>query len=71
MIDNVDPAGQLKWLVDVLQEAEDNDEKVIIQAICNYYVVYLVEQPGYDTVFTASQFVRCLALNETPALQVQ
>ena len=28
MINNVDPAQQLQWLIDTLQEAEDNDEKV-------------------------------------------
>ena len=28
MIDNIDPAQQLQWLIDTLQEAEDNDEKV-------------------------------------------
>lgn len=30
MINNVDPAQQLQWLIDTLQEAEDNDEKVHI-----------------------------------------
>lgn len=28
LINNVDPAQQLQWLVDTLQEAEDNGEKV-------------------------------------------
>ena len=28
LIDNYDPAHQLKWLIDTLQEAEDNGEKV-------------------------------------------
>lgn len=28
MLDNIDPAQQLQWLIDTLQEAEDNDEKV-------------------------------------------
>jgi len=30
LLNNVDPAHQLQWLVDTLQEAEDNDEKVHI-----------------------------------------
>jgi len=30
LIDNVDPAQQLQWLIDTLQQAEDNDEKVHI-----------------------------------------
>lgn len=28
LIDNYDPAHQLQWLIDTLQEAEDNGEKV-------------------------------------------
>jgi len=28
LIDNVDPVQQLQWLIDTLQQAEDNDEKV-------------------------------------------
>ena len=28
LINNIDPAQQLQWLVDTLQEAEDNGEKV-------------------------------------------
>jgi len=28
LINNVDPAQELQWLIDLLQEAEDNGEKV-------------------------------------------
>ncbi|EDO31208.1 predicted protein, partial [Nematostella vectensis] len=30
LLDSIDPAGQLQWLVDTLQESEDNGEKVHI-----------------------------------------
>ena len=30
LINNVDPAQELQWLIDLLQEAEDNGEKVCV-----------------------------------------
>lgn len=30
LIDNVDPYGQLQWMTDILQEAEENSEAVHI-----------------------------------------
>ena len=34
LINNTDPAQQLQWLIDTLQEAEDNGEKV-----CSYFSI--------------------------------
>lgn len=40
LINFTDPAGQLKWLVGILQEAEDNHEKV--RSVSNLLaIVYL------------------------------
>ena len=38
LINDVDPAGQLKWLADTLQEAEDNGEKVLYCCTAHKYV---------------------------------
>ena len=41
LINNTDPAQQLQWLTDTLQEAEDNGEKVCLLLISALFSIFL------------------------------
>ena len=41
LINNTDPAQQLQWLIDTLQEAEDNGEKVCLLLISALFSIFL------------------------------
>lgn len=58
LINNVDPAQQLQWLVDTLQQAEDNGEKVSAifthrtfkWLVLNLLFLYVLAQWSFDDI---------------------
>lgn len=75
MLDSIDPAGQLHWLVEVLKSAEDNNEKVHIighvapgQSDClltwrdNYYKI--VSRLYMERFKIATNYIIIVALTE-------